>query len=91
MPEDVGPDDVRPPDAEVGQTIGFMSSVAQGLRPAKFHEKPRKTQGIPGCSGWFFDPVGMGVPPAKLHEKPAEARGISRYARWFFDPVFRAA
>jgi hypothetical protein len=53
----------------------FLSSIAQGLRPAKSHEKPLgyasacQPAGRPG----FFDPVGMGVPPAKLHEKPAEA------------------
>jgi hypothetical protein len=28
-----------------------------GLRPAKFHEKLRQAQGIPGRSRWFFDPV----------------------------------
>jgi hypothetical protein len=28
-----------------------------GVPPAKLHEKRRKPQEIPLCSGWFFDPV----------------------------------
>jgi hypothetical protein len=70
----------------------FLSSIAQGLRPAKSHEKPLgyasacQPAGRPG----FFDPVGMGVPPAKLHEKPAKANKWgtrSEHAAGFFDPV----
>jgi hypothetical protein len=35
----------------------FLSSVTEGLRPAKFHEKPRGAQGISRYARWFFDPV----------------------------------
>src|SRR5258705_11355213 len=56
----------------MGQVDRFVSSVAQGLRPAKFHEKVLRP-GEPSFRpifafsgsrvfkrlGWFFDPVGQ--------------------------------
>jgi hypothetical protein len=44
-------------DGEGGTDHRLSWSVGMGLRPAKFREKLRQAQGIPGCSGWFFDPV----------------------------------
>jgi len=32
-------------------------SVVMGVPPAKLHEEPRGTAGIPRCARWFFDPV----------------------------------